>query len=94
MPVGHGAALVAWSQEALTQHASEGCSEGFPAWERLPASVASTIQGRDLGMIPFGLLEPPHAKGPDTTDSQVKWGQLLPRAKAPPYTFLSGNERF
>lgn len=29
-------------------------------------------------MIPFGLLEPPQAKGPDTADSQVKWGQLLP----------------
>lgn len=29
-------------------------------------------------MIPFSLLEPPQAEGPDTTDSQVKWGQLLP----------------
>jgi len=45
-------------------------------------------------MIPFGLLEPPQAKGPDTADSQVKQGQLLLSAKAPPYTFSSGNERF
>lgn len=43
-------------------------------------------------MIPFGLLEPPWAKGTDSTGSQVKWGQLLPGARAPPYTFLSGNE--
>lgn len=55
----------------------EGRGEGFPAC-RLPACVASSIQGRDLGMVPFDLLELPHAQGPDTSDSQVKRGQLLP----------------
>lgn len=60
--------------------------------EALPGCVASSIQGRDLVRIPLGLLERPRAKGADATGSQVKWGQLLPGAKAPPYTFLSGNE--
>lgn len=46
-----------------------------------------------MGVIPFGLLEPPQANGPDTADSQVKQGQLSPRAKAPRYTFFSGNEK-
>lgn len=90
IPAGCGAVPVACSQEALSVP-REGCSEGFPA-RALPGCVASSIQGRDLVMIPFGLLEPPRAKGTDTTGSQVKWGQLLPGAKAPPYTFLSGNE--
>lgn len=76
VPVGREAALVAWSQEALSIPGQEH-REGFPAWG-LPARVASSIQGRDLGMIPFGLLEPPQAKRPDTADSQVKLGQLLP----------------
>jgi len=92
MLAGSGAPLVARSPEALCMP-REGCGEGFPAWG-LPACVAGSLQGRDLGMIPFGLLEPPQAKGPDTADSQVKQGQLLLSAKAPPYTFSSGNERF
>lgn len=65
-----------WSQEALSVP-REGRAEGSPACS-LAACVASSIQGRDLGMIPFDVLEPPQAKGPDTSDSQVKRGQLLP----------------